>query len=70
MVEARGMERSMIGVDQGCKHGEGSSKTVHVVIASKEERDHATITKASINVSAILLIVLVWCSSRKYLLKS
>jgi hypothetical protein len=41
-----------------------------VVTAREEERDYTTITEASENVSAILLIVLVWCSSRNCSLKS
>jgi hypothetical protein len=70
MADARGAEGSVIGVDQGCKHGEGGSKTVHLVTAREEEHDHATITEASENVSAILLIVFVWISSRSCPLKS
>jgi hypothetical protein len=48
----------------------GGSKTTHVVTAREEERDHPTITEASENVSAILLIVLVRCSSCNCSLKS
>jgi hypothetical protein len=70
MADTRGVEGSMTGIDQGRKHGEGGSKTVHMVTAHKEERDHAAITEASENVSAILLIVLVRCSSCSCSLKS
>jgi hypothetical protein len=70
MADARGVEGSVTGIDQGRKHGEGSSKTAHLMIAREEEHDHATITKALENVSAILLIVLVRSSSRSCPLKS
>jgi hypothetical protein len=70
MADARGVEGSVTGVDQGCKHGEGDSKTAYLVTAREEEHDHATITEASENVSAIVLNVLVWSSSRSCPLKS
>jgi hypothetical protein len=69
MADVRGAEGSVIGVDQGCKHGEGGSKTAHIVTAHEEERVHATITEALENVSAILFIVLVRYSSRSCSLK-
>jgi hypothetical protein len=70
MANARGAEGSVVGIDQGRKHGEGGSKIAHLVTAREEEHDHATIAEALKNVSAILLIVLVWSSSCSCLLKS
>jgi hypothetical protein len=70
MADARGAEGSMTGGDQGHKYGEGGSKTPHVVTAREEERDPATNTEAIENISAILFIVLVQCSSRSCSLKS
>ena len=70
MADARDAEESMTGIDQGHKHGKGGSKTTLVVTTCKEEYDRATITEASKNVSAILLIVHVWCSSHNCSLKS
>jgi hypothetical protein len=70
MADVRGVEGFVTRVDQGRKHGKGGSKTTHLVTAREEEHDHATITEASENVSAILLIVLVRSSSRSCPLKS
>jgi hypothetical protein len=70
MADARGAEESVTRVDHGRKYGEGGSKTAHLVTAREEEHDHATITEASKNVSAILLIVLVRSSSCSCPLKS
>ena len=46
----------MTGVDRGRKHGEGGSKTAHLVTACEEDYYHATNTEALENVSAILPI--------------
>ena len=56
MVDARGAEESMTWENWGRKHGEGSSKTAYLVTAREEDYYHATNTKASENVSAILPI--------------
>jgi hypothetical protein len=70
MANTRGAEGPVTGVDQGCKHGEGGSKTAHLVTACEEEHDHTTNTEASENVSAFLLIVLIRSSSLSCPLKS
>ena len=54
MTDARGVEGSTTGVDRGHKHGEGGNKTMHLVTVREEDYYHATNTKASENVSAIL----------------
>jgi hypothetical protein len=56
MADARGAEGSVTGVDRGRKHGEGGSKTTHLMTACEEDYYHATNTKASENVTAILPI--------------
>jgi hypothetical protein len=58
MADARDAEGSVTGIDQGRKHGEGGSKTTHMVTVREEEIDHATITEVSVNVSAIYSLCL------------
>jgi hypothetical protein len=64
MADGKDAEGTVTGEDQARKHGDSSNRNALVMTAREEEQDHATVTEASMDVSAILPFALGQCSSR------